>query len=406
MNKNYILNGIISFALIFNIGWVVAEQSIEEIVVTATLTEQSELDTPISIDILTGETMVKNNIMTMFDISDRTPGITISKGTLSNKIYMRGVGSGGNQAFDQSVGQFIDGVYQGRSWTVQGTLLDMERVEILKGPQTTYFGNNAIGGALSFITKVPTDEEETSISGTFGSHGEKTITAIKSGRVSDGLKARFALSFHEMEGWLENTNPLGDDYPNKDGFNMRTTLVCDSVDNLEAKLKVDIGRLDTASGMGWQHTNCFADGSGANITFIISDCKLALAAPGFEGRFDDKFSASENQFGYLDSDSIVFEVNRTYENHTLTSITANQEYDSRVPGESDQSSRDFFHWLIKEESDQFSQELRLTSNATDKSQYTIGFYYQATDTHNTTNLGRYYVADWGAALGIVTSNLA
>ena len=180
MNKNYILNGIISFALIFNIGWAVAEQSIEEIVVTATLTEQSELDTPISIDILTGETMVKNNIMTMFDISDRTPGITISKGTLSNKIYMRGVGSGGNQAFDQSVGQFIDGVYQGRSWTVQGTLLDMERVEILKGPQTTYFGNNSIGGALSFITKVPTDEDETSISGTFGSHGEKTITAIKS----------------------------------------------------------------------------------------------------------------------------------------------------------------------------------------------------------------------------------
>ena len=405
-NNNYILNGVISFALIFNIGWAFAEQSIEEVVVTATLTEQSELDTPISIDILTGETMAKNNIMTMFDISDRTPGITISKGTLSNKIYMRGVGSGGNQAFDQSVGQFIDGVYQGRSWTVQGTLLDMERVEILKGPQTTYFGNNSIGGALSFVTKVPTDQDETSISGTFGSHGEKTITAIKSGRVSDGLKARFALSFHEMEGWLENTNPLGDDYPNKDGFNMRTTLVWDSVDNLEAKLKVDIGRLDTASGMGWQHTNCFADGSGANITFIISDCKLALAAPGFEGKFDDKFSASENQFGYLDSDSIVFEVNRTYENHTLTSITANQEYDSRVPGESDQSSRDFFHWLIKEESDQFSQELRLTSNATDKSQYTIGFYYQATDTHNTTNLGRYYVAEWGAALGIGTSNLA
>ncbi len=405
-NKNQLINSFLCIVFALSISNVFAQQSIEEVVVTATLTEQSELDTPISIDILTGETMAKNNIMTMFDISDRTPGITISKGSTSNKIYMRGVGSGSNQSFDQSVGQFIDGVYQGRSWTVQGTLLDMERVEILKGPQTTYFGNNSIGGALSFITKVPTDQEETSISGTFGSHGEKTITAIKSGRVSDGLKARFAFSYHEMEGWLENTNPAGDDYPNKDGFNMRTTLVWDSVEDMEAKLKIDIGRLDTASGMGWQHTNCFADGSGANITFVISDCKFALAAPGFEGVFDDKYSGSENKFGYLDSDSIVLEINKTLENHVLTSITANQEYDSRVPGESDYSARDFFHWLIKEESDQFSQELRLTSNATDKSQYTIGFYYQATDTNNTTNLGRYYVAEWGASLGIGTSNLA
>ena len=126
--KNQFINGFLCIVFASSISNVFAQQSIEEVVVTATLTEQSELDTPISIDILDGDTMVENNIMTMFDISDRTPGITIAKGTLSNKIYMRGVGSGGNQAFDQSVGQFVDGVYQGRSWTLQGTLLDMERV--------------------------------------------------------------------------------------------------------------------------------------------------------------------------------------------------------------------------------------------------------------------------------------
>ena len=390
--NSYIFNGLMSFALMFCMSSLMAQQSIEEVVVTATLKEQSELDTPISIDILTGEAMIDNNIMTMFDISDRTPGINISKGTFSNKIYMRGVGSGGNQSFDQSVGQFVDGVYQGRSWTTAGVLLDMERVEILKGPQTTYFGNNAIGGALSFITKVPTDETEASISGSFGSHGEKTITAIRSGRVSDGLKARFAFQYHEMDGWLKNTNPAGDNYPNKDGFNMRTTLVWDSVEDMEAKLKIDIGRLDTASGMGWQHTNCYADGSGANLTFVISDCRIGLEqAPGFEGAFDDRFSASEQQYGFLDSDSIVLEMKRTMPNHELVSITSNQEYDSSVPGESDQSAAPFFHWRIKEESSQFSQEIRLTSNATDKSQYMIGAYYQSTDTMNYTNLARWII---------------
>ena len=390
--KNQFINGFLSIVCALSISNVFAQQSIEEVVVTATLTEQSELDTPISIDILDGDTMVENNIMTMFDISDRTPGITIAKGTLSNKIYMRGVGSGGNQAFDQSVGQFVDGVYQGRSWTLQGTLLDMERVEILKGPQTTYFGNNSIGGAVSFITKTPTDESERSYSGTIGSHGEKTFTVISSGRISDGMKGRFAFSYHTMDGWLKNTNPAGDNFPNKDGFNARSTFVWDSNENLEAKLKVDIGRLETASGMGWQHTNCFADGSGANLTFVISDCRIGLeSAPGFEGAFDDRFSASEQQYGFLDSDSIVLEIKRTLDNHELTLITSNQEYNSSVPGESDQSAAPFFHWRIKEESSQFSQEIRLTSNATDKSQYMIGAYYQDTDTMNYTNLARWVI---------------
>ena len=79
---------------------------------------------------------------------------------------------------------------------------------------------------------------------------------------------------------LKNTNPAGDNFPNKDGFNARSTFVWDSNENMEAKLKIDIGRLDTASGMGWQHTNCYADGSGANLTFIISDCAIALATAG------------------------------------------------------------------------------------------------------------------------------
>ncbi len=369
-----------------------AQQSIEEVVVTATLKEQSELETPISMDVLAGQEMIENNIMTMFDISDRTPGVTISKGTLSNKIYMRGVGSGGNQSFDQSVGQFIDGVYQGRSWMLQGTLLDMERVEILKGPQTTYFGNNSIGGALSFITRVPTDETEASISGTIGSHGEQTLTAIGSGKISDNLKGRFALSYHAMDGWLKNTNPAGDDFPNKDGFNARATFIWDAQDNIEAKLKVDVGRLDTKSGMGWQYTNCYADGSGANLTFVISDCRIALEqAPGFEGQFDDRFSASEKQYGSLDSDSVVLDIKTMLGNHELTSISAFQEYDSSVPGESDISAAPFFHWRIKEKSEQLSQEIRLTSNPTDQNQYTLGVYYQDTETTNFTNLARFII---------------
>ena len=74
-------------------------------------------------------------------------------------------------------------------------------------------------------------------------------------------------------------------------------------------------------------------------------------------------------------------------------ITSNQEIDAEIPGESDYSSRDFFHWLHDETSEQFSQELRLTSEATDNGQWMIGFYYQNTETANTMNIGRYYVLE-------------
>ena len=387
-----------SVVLITGVSWfsgVLAQQSLEEVLVTATLKEQSELDTPISISILEGDVMLENNIMNMFDISDRTPAVHISKGTFSNKIYMRGVGSGQNAGFDQSVGQFVDGVYQGRSWTTPGTLMDMERIEILKGPQTTYFGNNSIGGAFSFITNVPTNEKELSISGSVGNHGERTLTVIGSGPLSESVKGRLAITYHAMDGWLENTNPRGDDYPDKDGFNARATFVWDASDNTEVKLKTDFGRLDTGSGLGWQQVNC---NSTSNLAGPLNACALALALPNFEGSFNDRFSASENADGHLDSDQVVLTIKTALGTHELTSITAYQSFDSKLPGESDMSARDHYHWLHAEESDQFSQELRLTSLASDKLQYTLGLYYQTTDVENDLNLALYFVPEHAPAV--------
>ena len=81
----------------------------------------------------------------------------VSTGAASGDMYIRGIGSGDQQSFDQSVGTFVDDIYHGRARMGDDTFLDLDQVEVLKGPQSTFFGNNAIAGALNIITKKPTE---------------------------------------------------------------------------------------------------------------------------------------------------------------------------------------------------------------------------------------------------------
>src|SRR3546814_4429372 len=98
--------------------------------------------------------------------SDLIPGVQLlNTGNTGNSLNIRGIGSGSeNPAFEQSVATFVDDTYIGRGKMLSSTFMDLERIEVLKGPQTTYFGNNAISGALNIITKIPDfrSEEHTS----------------------------------------------------------------------------------------------------------------------------------------------------------------------------------------------------------------------------------------------------
>ena len=392
------------FSLVASIVWfsaTTAQQSIEEVVVTATLKEQNEMDTPISMDILTGDEMTENSIMQMYDISARTPAVHVHELSFANRIFLRGVGSGNEVGQDQSVGTFIDGVYQGRSATTAATLMDVERVEVLKGPQTTYFGNNSVGGAFSFITKSPKDKNEASISGTIGSHGEQTFTGILSGPLSDTFKARLALQYHGMDGFLKNTNPAGPDHPKRDGTTARGVFIWDASENVEAKLKIEMGRLDMGSGVGWQQINCPPDpmaypngspGGAANA------CQMALdTLPNFEGDFDDQYSGSEGMEGKLDTDQIILTLNAMLGDAELTSITSYTSFAKDGAGESDISAIPQLPWRIDEETDQRAQEFRLSGSLSNTIDYMVGAYAQKTEIDSTVELGIYNI-NTGAAV--------
>lgn len=379
-----------------------AEGVIEEVLVTATLKVQRAQDTPISMTVIGGDALSEMDLMQLSDIALQTPALHISEGTVSNKLFLRGVGSGQDSGIEQSVGTVIDGVYQGRSKATTATLFDIERVEVLKGPQTTYFGNNTIGGALNIITKTPSDTTERSVSGTFADHGESTIQAILSGPFSDGFKGRLAIQSHSIDGWLKNINPMGEDHPKKDSLTARVTLLWDSRDDLDVSLKAQIDRTENGSGIGWQQIQCPPDTvrfpAGAVGPFNMCRHGLELI-PGFEAEFDDRYSGSENQDGYYDAESFVLKINKTFGNHELTSITSRTAFDVDQVGESDESQLPFLHWSVLEDSSQFAQETRLSGAPTDELEYTVGAYLQRTNVDLKVRLGLFNLATGNSIVG-------
>ena len=142
---------------------VASAQNVEEdqvaklptVVVTAQKREQDIKDVPISIIAVSGNDLQDMQVAGLEDLSESLPNVIISEDSVSNNIYVRGVGSGANSGFEQAVATFVDGVYRGRSRYTQSTLVDVAQVEVLRGPQTIYFGNNAIGGAFSVTAAAP-----------------------------------------------------------------------------------------------------------------------------------------------------------------------------------------------------------------------------------------------------------
>jgi iron complex outermembrane receptor protein len=175
--------------------------TLEEIIVTATKRSEGLQEVPIAISVIGGEQIENKSINSMEDLSRYIPNVHMGEASTGTQIFIRGIGSGVNYGFEQSVGTFVDGVYFGRGRSARGQFLDLERVEILKGPQSTLFGKNTIAGALNITTAQPTEEFEGYVSAGYTSEVEaQTVTAVISGPLGDAVRGRLAVRSYEDEG--------------------------------------------------------------------------------------------------------------------------------------------------------------------------------------------------------------
>jgi iron complex outermembrane recepter protein len=211
-----------------------ASLGVEEIVVTAQKREQLSQDVPIAMTTLTSSTLKFRQIDDLLDLQMQVPGMQYGLDTgADQQIYIRGIGiddsSGG---VESPIATYIDGVYQTRTFRSPTLGIDLERVEVLKGPQGTLFGRNATGGALQFILKPPTDELTGSVKGGVGSYGQWLTQADGSGPlIKHLLDLRVAGAVSRDGGWIVNLNSgrTVNDHMEGDG---RVALAFHPLDNL------------------------------------------------------------------------------------------------------------------------------------------------------------------------------
>ncbi|MBN7797190.1 TonB-dependent receptor plug domain-containing protein [Parahaliea mediterranea] len=194
----------------------VQAQALEEVIVTATKRAQGLQDVPIAMSVMTGNGMREGGIQGLDEMSAYMPSVHITEATDGDQIFIRGVGSGVNFGFEQSVGMFIDGVYFGRGRNARFAFLDVERVEVLKGPQSTLFGKNTIAGAINISSAKPSAQFESYLEANYNTELEgRGVTGVLSGPITDTLAGRIVGLSYQDNGYVENTY-VGEDGPQMD----------------------------------------------------------------------------------------------------------------------------------------------------------------------------------------------
>ena len=215
----------------------VAAQQLEEIVVTAERRETALQDTPISLVALTDEALQSKGVDDIMDLSDFTPNLSIKGGRTGGNnapvFSIRGIGGGGGATGERGVAMYIDGIYVPRTSGSVLKVFDIDRAEILRGPQGTLFGRNSEGGAIRLFTKQPSHEFEAYIKGTYGNFDQKNIAGAVNFPVTDKLAVRAQAAYLHEDGFIERgTQELGGNISRLG----RLQLAYDFTDNLKLTL--------------------------------------------------------------------------------------------------------------------------------------------------------------------------
>ena len=358
-----------------------AQAVLEEVVVTAQKREQSIQDVPISITAISGESLQANIVQDVYDLRATVPSLEVrgvdppSQGAA---FAIRGLGSSVfNMGFEPTVGTFIDGVYVSRSGLVASSdLLDLERVEVLKGPQGTLFGKNTTGGVVHFITNKPSfDEVDGFAEVTYQEYDQVRVRGVVNVPFQDNFAARLAASWHNGDGYLDNAN--GKDLNDRDRFTIRGQLLFEPNDDLSIRVIADYSEVDENCCWPVRNTNNplnavvnvpLAESIGSNVITPPDVDGLRVAANG-----DLVFDAED--FG------ISGEINWKLGAITVTSITAYRDYQDLNTKDNDFTGVDMLiNTDTLPEVSIISEEFRIAGVSEDigfaqSLDWVVGFYY-------------------------------
>ncbi len=375
--------------------------AIEEVTVTARKREESLQDAPLSVAAFTGEGLEQRGINDVSDVSQLVPNLVfdtappISGNSAAAAVFIRGVGQlDFTINVDPGVGTYVDGVYVARSVGGVIDLLDLERIEVLRGPQGTLFGRNTIGGAVQLISKAPDSEMGGHVAATVGTDSRIDVQGVLNAPITDDLLSKFSFVKRNRDGYVTDGNgtDLGDD----DSMSARAQFQWQASDDLEINLNMDMTR-DRENGAPNVPLNLYADsvfplrtntapngeGTLAGCTPATFDTSRNCFGPawltGSNTRTESTFEAkSENDIW-----GVALTVDYDMDWASFKSITAWRDMESVFQRDSDHSAYNVFSTANEQEQSQFSQEFQLIGDmADDTVHWVAGAYYfeeEATD---------------------------
>ena len=353
--------------------------TLEEVIVTAQKREQGLQDVPIAISAVSGDSLRSSNITNLQELSSLVPSLYVAESFVGDSIFIRGLGSGQNNlGFEQAVGRVVDGYFYGRSRFSRISFLDIERVEVLKGPQGALIGKNTTAGAINITTAKPTDEFEGWITPSYEFEAGEgyTVEGAVSGPLGDSLRGRLALKHVDRDGYIENII-TGEDDVSKEELVGRASLVWDASENVEVMFQYQYGKIEHEGGNN-QYSKCVAPLSNIFAGISGDDCTANYQRTGTATKHGVNVESKETNF-----DTYALTVNWAVGENTITSLTGIASYDYRDLQDGDRSPIESTLPEFAEDYEQWTQELRLTSPQGEKHDYILGLFFmdkeQATD---------------------------
>lgn len=370
---------------------------LEEIVVTAQKRTENLQDVPVAVSALAGSLITNSKIDASENLPRLTPGLSVNRNANFVGLFLRGVGTlYANPGLESSVAMYLDDTYMPRTATAAFSFNDIERIEVLKGPQGTLYGRNAAAGAVKIVTKDPKiGKWEGSASLTYGRFNRMAADGLINIPISDTLAARFSIIYDSNDGYVTTSNPLLPRLQSRNLVHGTGKILFEPTDNLKIKLSGDYGDKKDREGQAFTNLeNSCAAGQTA----------LCLGGTGANGFYDNaqdypKIGAIGDKMHTVNGGAAL-RADLDLGGATLSSVTAYRYYKFTGGADLDGSSIPFLHALTEgENTKSFSQEVQLVSDSSGPLKYVVGFYYYKERSGGTFSIGGLAI---NSQLGITT----
>lgn len=354
------------FSVVFGSTFVQAQQErrLEEVVVTAQKRAQSIQDVPVSVSSLSGDMLEEMNMEDMNDLSKMTPNLKITADGIYNTIAIRGLGSGTNNGFEQSVGTFIDDVYFNSTARLLSSMYDIDRIEVLRGPQGTLFGRNTIAGAVAVHTGKVSEEFELIADSTMGDLNWNKHTLVANIPLLDGkLGARIAGQYFKRDGQVYD-RMLDIESGQKRSESARV------------KLRYDIAE-DAALTLTYQFLETSLRGQGDQYHHMPQEWIEFMQDydPNIEGNLEDREHSTDYMSGGdIDFADLIAHMDFRLWNHNFSAVFADTSADRAGGLDADFGPSSALIGEGGGTSDQTSFEIRMMSDP-GTLEYITGLYY-------------------------------